>query len=254
MELPSTEVVATINYLLPGFITAWIFYGFTAYRPKNQIERIIEAVIYSTLIQIIIVPIRISLLWIGSVGFAVGVWDHESSMLVSFFVALILGVTTVIIANSSKFHDKVPGWFSRKTSYPSEWYSAFDRAARESEIDSSKGYISLSLKNGKRVFGWNTEWPNYPDEGHFVIHYPSWVDEENKYEDIRDAIKIVIPVTDVCMVTFIEKKSESELKNPVSLIKNDYSDDGKLLPDTTNREHKDSGLVENRFNEPLNNP
>jgi hypothetical protein len=51
MKELSPELIALLNYLLPGFLATWIFYTLTAHRKKEPFERIIEAVIFTALVH-----------------------------------------------------------------------------------------------------------------------------------------------------------------------------------------------------------
>ena len=44
------STVQLLNYLISGFLTAWIFYSLTPFKINNQFERVIQALIF-TLIE-----------------------------------------------------------------------------------------------------------------------------------------------------------------------------------------------------------
>lgn len=53
-EEMSKEVVLVLVYLLPGFLAAWVFYGLTSHPKPSQFERVVQAVIFTFVIQTLI--------------------------------------------------------------------------------------------------------------------------------------------------------------------------------------------------------
>lgn len=47
----SKDVLTLLTQLMPGFLTAWVVYGLTTYTKPPQFERVIQAVIYSFLVN-----------------------------------------------------------------------------------------------------------------------------------------------------------------------------------------------------------
>jgi len=54
----SQQVIALLQYLLPGFLAAWIFYGLTSYAKPSNFERVIQALIFTLFIQGMMFPFR----------------------------------------------------------------------------------------------------------------------------------------------------------------------------------------------------
>jgi hypothetical protein len=93
---------------------------------------------------------------------------------------------------------------TNQTSYPSEWYGTFSE---------TKSYIILNLKDERRIMGWPAEWPNDPQQGHFVLKQAKWiVDEDGKSSvlPLETVDKIMIDVHNAEMVTFLKFKDELE--------------------------------------------
>ncbi len=61
----SKEIISVIQSLLPGFLTAWVFYGLTAHRHKDAFERVVQALIFTTIIQGFVVVVRECCLLVG---------------------------------------------------------------------------------------------------------------------------------------------------------------------------------------------
>ena len=59
--------LAVIAFLLPGFITAWIFYGLTSHPKPSQFERTIQALIFTFIVQIFVAPLHWGLAALGNI-------------------------------------------------------------------------------------------------------------------------------------------------------------------------------------------
>lgn len=108
-------------------------------------------------------------------------------------VATLLGTIAAGLANTNKLHDAVPDWITKRTSFPSEWFSAFQR---------TKAFVYLHLRDGRRIWGWPEEWPDHPDSGHFVLMQPEWVLDDNQRIPLVITERMLIPAGDVEFVEF----------------------------------------------------
>ncbi len=54
METFAKDFVALLQYLLPGFVTAWVFYSFTSFPKPSQFERVVQALIFTIFIQVFV--------------------------------------------------------------------------------------------------------------------------------------------------------------------------------------------------------
>lgn len=64
-DLVSSDILALLYRLLPGFITAAIVYNFTPRTKGGAFERVIEALVYTLLVQILVAPTKWLLLRAG---------------------------------------------------------------------------------------------------------------------------------------------------------------------------------------------
>jgi hypothetical protein len=193
MDFPKSDVVSLIYHLLPGFVTAWIFYGLTPHQPKSPFERTIQALIFTAITQAVVIPLGWLLLWIGSHVRVLGPWNEQSSFAVSVLVAAGLGLLFTGIANTNWLHGWISRWITTRTSFPSEWYSAFRAMKR---------YVYLHLSDGRRLYGWPTEWPDQPTVGHFVLLEPEWILDDNTRAPLVLIDQMLIPVSAVAMIEF----------------------------------------------------
>lgn len=200
----SEEVVRLIYYLLPGFLAAWIFYGLTAHPKPPPFERVVQALILTAIIQVPLLTLRELFLFFGNHVFAITDWTDDVALPWSLLIAFALGHLLAWGTNTNWYHERLIKWgITQKTSSPSEWFNTFAFERR---------YITLHLKNGRRLFGWPFEWPNDPGVGHFVMMQPEWVLDNNRRVPVDLDDKILIPVSDVEMVEFAKWPSEAKDK------------------------------------------
>lgn len=139
----------------------------------------------------------------------IGKWTSDVELVWSVLAAVLTGLIVAKLANSDGLHKYLRDkWkITTRTSYPSEWYSAFIRNVK---------FVILHLKGNRRLFGFPEEWPDNPASGHFVIAYPHWILKDNTKVAVHATSKILVQVADVEMVEFV--KSDAELSvDPESL-------------------------------------
>ena len=250
VELASKELVGIIAYLLPGFLAAWIFYGLTGHPKGPPFERVVQALIFTAILQGVVCILR----WLAAMAsYAVvfGVWTENVTLVWSLVLAALLGVTAAGIANNDVIHEwlryrdwkffKSPapgsagGWaWTRRTSYPSEWYSAFSR--------NNGRYIIIYLKDARRLFGWPEEWPDACDRGHFVLSECEWLLPTGERAALYRVECMLIPATSVEFVEFLIKRdcevtaSEEDLRKAEEMLvraNQKETPDGSQIPATT---------------------
>ncbi|MDD2113781.1 DUF6338 family protein [Pseudomonas asiatica] len=186
------EVIPLLQYLIPGFLTAWIFYSLTAFKRPDTFGQIVQALVFTFVIHGAVAGIGKLLLWAGSKGHVWGVWDKEAVTVWTGVTAVAIGLLSCYLANTDKLHALLR-WmgFSTQTSHPSEWYSAFSKHKR---------FVVLNLLDERRIYGWPLEWPTEPTQGQFVLHEPAWLND--------DGTEIPIPaelfVIDASKVEWVE--------------------------------------------------
>jgi len=187
----SSEVVGILTFLLPGFVAAAIFYSLTSHPKPGAFERVIQALIFTMIVQAITVALDI-----GFDAKAMGEWEPGPSV----GIAVILALVATYLSNNDTAH-----WllrrlrFTRETSFPTEWYSSFSR---------HQGcYVVLHMNGQRRLYGWPEEWPSRPDEGHFRISRGEWLFEDQA-QALTGVSAILIPASEVEMVEFMNTKHE----------------------------------------------
>ncbi len=198
MSWASSEAVTILSFLLPGLVAVAVFHMFTSHPRPSEFERIVQALIFTILVQ----AIAELALWIGRVLGHDALWSDNSEIMVSVGIALVLGLIAVYFSNTDTLHGFVRFLrLTKETSYPSEWYSAFHH--------NPDCYVVLHLQGQRRLYGWPEEWPSRPDEGHFRIAEGEWLVGDERIP-ASGVTAIVVPAKEVDMVEFLRMQSPEE--------------------------------------------
>lgn len=202
MEYFSKELIDILRFLLPGFITTFLFYSLTSFPKKSEFDKIVMALIYTIIINALVGRLGSAFTSLGKI-IILGEWLPEIKVIWSIGIALIIGFTITFIYNKDVFHRILRRFkITNQTSYPSEWYGTF------SETDS---YIVLHFIDGKRLMGHPLEWPIDPKNGHFVLEDAVWLVEEDgktSYIELPTVSKIMVDTAKIEMVEFLKKNEE----------------------------------------------
>ena len=189
-----------LQYLLPGFLAAWVFYGFTSYPKPSQFERIVQALVFTLLIQSVVFIERWVALAFGRIH-SFGSWTNQSESLAATVTAILMGAAFSFYANNDEFHRFVRKFrITRETSFPSEWFGAFTKNVT---------YVVLHFEDERRLYGWPIEWPSEPNAGHFVLAQPSWI-VDGEDAPITGVESVIVNVKDVKWVEFMEPVWEAK--------------------------------------------
>ena len=199
------DLPTLIFMLLPGFLSAGLYYALTAHPKTSEFERIVQALIFTVILKVLTSIVRWFALVLGSVA-PIGRWTASVDLGWSVMMAFVVGITVSVATNNNTFYKRLRDWpwtsrWTSRTSYPSEWYSAFARM---------QCWVVIHLKDGRRLFGWPEEWPDQPDKGHFVIEQPEWLLKDNTRAPLYRVKRLMIPASDVGMVEFQKPRREVE--------------------------------------------
>jgi len=201
METFAQDLISLILFLMPGFVSAWVFYSLTSFEKPSQFERVIQAFIFTLIIQVAGETLTGVLLWVGKY-WQIGYWSQEKSTALSLLLGISLGLVASYLVNSDIFHKFLRDRkITKQTSYPSEWYGTFHKNVT---------FIVLHLNDERRLYGWPIEWPSDPSKGHFLIADPSWQREDGTELRIQGAKHLLIDVADVKWVEFIDMNLEKK--------------------------------------------
>ena len=206
MSWGSGELVGALAFLLPGFVAGAIYHALTSHPKPSAFERVIQALIFTAIVQAIATSLPSSAR-VAEVPLGAGVtWDPLWTMGLAVGSALLV----VLVVNNDIAHGGLRRIRIRKfgvtweNSYPSSWYSAFSRNVHRNDC-----YVVLHLTDKRRLYGWAAEWSNDPAHGHVRITEGEWLaGGENTDESFESPAEILIPVRDVKMVEFIHGRIE----------------------------------------------
>jgi hypothetical protein len=125
MEIVGNDLISVLRVLAPGFVAAWLLLSLTVERAQSDFGRVIQALIFSFVVQALAVFVKGALLWLGAL-YALGVWSGYCEFVWSLLLGALLGVGLVWSVNTDalyKFLRKLG--VTKQTSRPSVWYSAF---------------------------------------------------------------------------------------------------------------------------------
>lgn len=200
MDAVSTEVVQLLRYLLPGFLAAWVFYGLTSHPKPSEFERVVQALIFTLVVQALVFCEQQIALLIGHVVH-IRAWDEHAELLSSVLTAPVLGLCFAYFSNSDRFHAIMRKWkITRETSHPSEWFGVFATKTT---------FVVLHLNDERRIYGWPTEWPSEPTKGHFSLQQASWLLEDGSERQLTGVDCILIRAEDVKRVEFMNRTWEN---------------------------------------------
>ncbi len=170
-----STTLEVLIFLLPGFVAAAIFFTLTSHPKPDTLERTILALIFTFIIQSIMQAVD---------SFTDIQLPESYSLGILALVAIVVGIIAAYCINHDLPHRilRIIN-ITKENSYPSEWYSAFSQH--------EESYVVLYLYDGRSVYGWPTEWPSKPAEGHFRLEDAEWVDngiDSNGIESVKSLL------------------------------------------------------------------
>lgn len=201
----SKEVIDILIFLIPGICIQILIENFTEKKSKNEFYFVIFALIYTILIQFLVLIIRKLLFVLGEYWFSLGCWDKSTNNIWLFITTIIFGIFIVaFINNNDSVSNKLIKWhWTTKTISNSVWL--------EKLKEYKDNYIEIELRDGRVLMGYPKCWPEDEKNGCFALTEPVWVDEA---EDVYVGEKIeciVIRVDDI--LSYSIYKNEEEQSN-----------------------------------------
>lgn len=98
----SKDLVEIMQFLLPGFVTAAIFYNLTSYPKPSQFERVIHALIFTLFIKAGVEVIEYLFGETNSL-WSVVQWNETASVIFSILIAIGFALILSYFANNGRF-------------------------------------------------------------------------------------------------------------------------------------------------------
>ena len=154
------------QFLLAGFVAAWVFYGLTPYRRPTPFERVVQALVYTAIVQLLALGLA------GATGgetTAAKVFTGPAGV---FALAIFIGVAFAWLTNRDYPHRQLRKLgITMQTARKCNWADAFDLDGYE--------FIILNLRDGRRICGWPLFWPDSHMEDHFLLRHYAWLREQD---------------------------------------------------------------------------
>jgi chromate transport protein ChrA len=99
----SKDLVALLQYFAPGFLVAWVFFGMTSHIKPLQLERVVQALIFTVVIQVLVHAEERGLTAIDR-AFSFAKWTDTSAITASILTALLVGLCLSACVNADAFH------------------------------------------------------------------------------------------------------------------------------------------------------
>lgn len=197
----SNETITLLQYLLPGFLAAWVFYGLTSHLKPNNFERVVQALIFTLIVQCLNVVIKSTLIYIGTY-YSIADWSTSSDLISTTILAIFIGAMLSYLTNQDTLHEKLRKLkFTARSAHPSEWHGT---------LSNHEWYVVLHFKDSKRLLGYPKIWPSEPEKGHFFILQPAWLKDDGDEIILNDSAGLLINVTDVRWVELVKEEKNNE--------------------------------------------
>lgn len=195
MPEASQEIIALLQYLLPGFLMAAIYYGLTSHPRPSQFERVVQALLFTVTVQAVLDVIRASAGWLR-MDSVQGAWTSDVELAARFIIAFAAGIILSAASNRDIVHAALRRLgVTHRSALAGEWYAVFA---------TTREHVILNLSDGSRITGWPQQWPSDPKNGHFFITQCAWI-SPTRAVDGCDIEGILINAADVTRVEFIKE-------------------------------------------------
>ncbi len=200
------EALGILLVLLPGFAAAYLVQLLAARRRQSELEKIVEALIFSLVLYLITLPFfgyALPITW--RPGDATHpdpwqiliVWPH---LLALALLAVVLGAIYAASINHN--------WLIA----PFRWFNITERSARSSVwndvFSDLKGIVQVGLSDGRSVIGWLRRYSD-EDEAHVLfLEEAAWIDSEGKEIPIPGPGILLTKNSGIEYVMFLDSEAE----------------------------------------------
>lgn len=201
------QTLVALLILLPGFVSARIARSLSAQAQQSELERVIEALIFSFFNYVIYVAIfgtRLPIEWLPS--FQV----HRGRVVFLAVMACGLGVLWGVVRSKDlalRLLRKLK--FTERTSRESVWNDAFS---------SLEGTAQVGLQDGRNLIGWIGRYSDSGGERSLFLESASWIQEDGSTVAIGG---MGILLTDKAEIEYVMFLGNSVSGNAVLIDKNE---------------------------------
>lgn len=206
MDTAGISAVEILFKILPGLVAAAVFHSVTPFPKRDVFDRIVNALIFTAIGAMIVSLVRLVL---SLCGFP-REWPEGAVLWVGVVGATCFSLVLAYCLNNDLIHDLLRSiGFTKRVALPSPWYSAHSRY---------ENFVTLTLKDSRRITGWPKEWPDSPDSGHYILTDVAWINEDESLTELSGVLAFILDAADVEHVEFM-KDIDLECKYPTAVEK-----------------------------------
>ena len=199
----TTQALMFLSFLLPGFLCMAILDILIPALKRDNLHRIINALIFSLIIYVtyeLIFENQPVLLIEKTVG---GEKQYEISFTGPsiIFLLLIAIIIPIIISASVKYdaHMKFFRWLkvTDRTSRTNVWFDVF------TDI---KSHVIINFEDGRRLYGWPEYYSDDPNEKSLFLCQAAWIDDDNNLLYLDNRGILITPNEKIDTIEFVKIK------------------------------------------------
>lgn len=192
MDTPGIGAVEILFKILPGLVAAAVFHSVTPFPKRDVFDRIVNALIFTAIGAMIVSLVRLVL---SLCGFSAE-WPDGAVLWVGVVGATSFSLILAYSLNNDLIHDLLRSiGFTKRVALPSPWYSAHSRY---------ENFVTITLKDSRRLTGWPKEWPDSPDSGHYILTDVAWINEDESLTELNGVLAFILDASDVEHVEFMK--------------------------------------------------
>jgi hypothetical protein len=205
------QAVVALLILLPGFVSARIARMMSARRDQSELDRIIEALIFSFFIYVFYIfcfgpklPIEWNAVGNGSVQ-TFGLIPHRWRILFLTGTALVSGFTWGAVRGRDVVL-KFLRWcgITERTSRESVWNDVFLTLG---------GTVQVGLGDGRTVIGWLKRYSDGGDERSLFLERAAWVQNDGAVIPVDGDGLLLTERSEIQFVMFLNRDANSDKTN-----------------------------------------
>jgi hypothetical protein len=203
------DALSALVLLLPGLLCARLVRRFCVRAAQTELDKLIEALIYSFLIYVIF-SLTVDPLSLVPEGQTLGIaLRHLATQPKPLLYLTILSVALAISIALVENNDLAAGVLSklrisRRSPRPSLWNDVFHDHG---------GYILVELSEGRMILGWLRRFSDYAGEPSLYLEDAAWVAEDQSRVQIEGPGVLLTAASGIKTVMFLRPTDERRSQN-----------------------------------------
>jgi hypothetical protein len=200
------EALGILLILLPGFASAYLVQLLAARRKQSELDKVVEALIFSLFLYICTLPFfgySLPIAWHSGTGNQADtwqifiVWPHLLALAV---LAIVLGSIYAASINHN--------WLIA----PFRWFNISERSARSSVwndvFSDLKGFVQVGMSDGRTIIGWIRNYSDEDETTELFLEDAAWVDGSGNEFPIQGPGILLTKSLGIEYVMFLDSGSE----------------------------------------------